>query len=404
MNKFVYLFLLFLLGVCNNIGYVLVWVSSPKLSEALNQPNLVSLYMLIMFIIALTGRFLTMKFLLRVKYYYKVILVTVTFIFGYFSFFIILFTIDSTNVIEQQKGFYLSLIPTSLLGIATSVGELNLVGYFKKFPSEWLSGFYSGTGVAGIAGAVVTIIFSSVKINQAYMWLVTCSFAFIYFISFVLIEYFWTNDHTTHKDKELSLINIKEVIGQEEDSETNSGNERDIDNSKNQTLNLETLGLVYKLASHYIFHIGMTYFLGYLCVHMMERYQHFKYLNIDNQYMYYNLSYQCGVFISRSSIKIIKHIKKQLYLTIIQTLNTGFWLLLAYFGFIQNFIAMIILCVTVGLICGSSYVFGYYLIYEDKEINNDLRELTLNVAFNCSECFLIANSLLCLGLDNSIYS
>lgn len=58
----------------------------------------------------------------------------------------------------------------------------------------------------------------------------------------------------------------------------------------------------------------------------------------------------------------------------------------------------------VGLIEGSVYVFGYYLMYEDKNIEENLRELSINISFNCSDIFLILSSLICLILDNTLLS
>ena len=39
------------------------------------------------------------------------------------------------------------------MGMAQSIGECINLGFLKAFPSEYLVGFTSGTGFAGIAGA-----------------------------------------------------------------------------------------------------------------------------------------------------------------------------------------------------------------------------------------------------------
>lgn len=411
MNKFIFIFLFFLLGIFNNIGYVLIWTSSSDMSSSLEQPNLVAVYLLVNQVLGLFSRFIATKFLLKINYHLKVLIISIILSIGYILFFIILTITDHNDKDSLQKGFYLTLIPTGLIGMGTSVGELNLVGYFKKYPSDWLSGFYGGTGVAGILGASVSIIFSVTHTKPSYMWLIMSICALFYYLSYVLCEYFWKKEHISTLN--IDLTNDSLISNENKDDslktkiliseEVKSGEERNINNEENLTMTKENMILVYYKAKWYIFNIGMTYFLGYLIVHMMNRYEYFKYIDYDNQYMYYNLSYQVGVFISRSSVKLVKHIKSQWILTGIQSINCIFWLLFVKFGWIESFTCIILLSILVGLICGGSYVYGYYLLYEDRTISKNLRELCLSVAFTMSEIFLILNSVLCVVLDNTLY-
>lgn len=81
-----------------------------------------------------------------------------------------------------------------------------------------------------------------------------------------------------------------------------------------------------------------------------------------------------------------------------------FWFVLDLTGFTSVFTVLIIHILFTGLVSGGSYVYGYYMMYEDKSIPNNLRELILNVSFNFSDVTLIAQAIICLLLDNTLFS
>ncbi len=243
----------------------------------------------------------------------------------------------------------------------------------------------------------------------------------------MIVERAWVKDHPKDPIVEIKEINnLEEKIKEEKKEALNPKDEenkqdeddkksvesletikdglsRDIDIEKNEELSSNLVSQIWKYAKVYIFNIGITYFLGYVIVHFMIVIEQKKYIDSPTkQYMYYNLGYQIGVFISRSSVKIVKKIGSIWILTILQSINFIFWLFLSLFGFIQSFVAIFILCISVGLIGGGAYVYGYFLIYEDKEIENKLREQCLNAAFFVSEGFLIMSSLFSLLFDEIV--
>lgn len=58
--------------------------------------------------------------------------------------------------------------------------------------------------------------------------------------------------------------------------------------------------------------------------------------------------------------------------------------------------------VLVGIIEGSCYVFGFYLIYEDKDLKSEYRELSINICFVFNDSCCLLSSLFCLLLDNTL--
>lgn len=467
-KEFLYIALLFLLGLFNNLGYVLVWVSSGDLSNSLKAPNLVSLYLLVMQVVGLIMRFIHTKFLIKIGYKIKLFIVSIMLFLGYVSFYFILHNTDYDDSESLKKSFYYSLIPSLLLGSFANLGEVAIVGYMKKLPSTWMVGFTGGTGMAGVLGALIKLGFTLTNTKSSLMWLIMSISGIIYFIAFIILEAMYKFDF--NKQHNLNDVNNLEnpLVSNDKDSNNNEDNKNTDNNSVNNENNNDKIDVYDKYleeeennrerrksiaesvdeiihsteninnrdfdsssvkdsfsqAGYYIINLGLAYFCSYNIVHFTERYEAFKYINTSNvsiinliislftnvffqqQYIYFSLAYQVGVWINRSAISILKKlsVKSLLYMVLVQSLLFIFWYLLAQFGFVKNFPLLIILVFLVGLNEGAVYVFGFYLIYEDKEIENNIRELCLNLAFNVADICLISSSLFCLLVDNTILS
>lgn len=72
----------------------------------------------------------------------------------------------------------------------------------------------------------------------------------------------------------------------------------------------------------------------------------------SNTYVIFNLCYQVGVFISRSSLSIIK-IKKVWIITLLQLALFTFYMLNAFLFFCKNIYVLFTLMVFVGLMGGA---------------------------------------------------
>ena len=470
-RQYIYIIFFFLLGLCNNLGYVLVWVSSAEMSNALNQPNLVALYLLCLQIIGFLTRVAHMNYCIKISYKIKIYLFCIFNFVGYISFYLILLFTDHKSPESLKRSFFLSLITTIFLGISCNLGEVACIGYLKKYPSKWLSGYSGGTGMAGVLGALIKIIFVYLETSSSSMWLITSSSSLVYFISYISAEKMYYYDQKLIEKKKdsnsraESMVNTNMKKNENLDDKTNNlnfdseknnykdnllpqklsvdesnvinKNKDDIENKEeifedieddkasvkdiilesnneliqlqstentlNEPFNCSNLLVVIKQAGIYILNLGIAYFMSYNIVHFAERYEAFKYIDNKNQYIFFNLMYQIGVLISRSSIQIISKLSSRSisYMIIAQSLLAVFWWACAQYGVLYNFIALLAIMLVVGLIEGSAYVFGFYLIYEDKGIEKKYRELSLNVCFNFCDSCLILSSLFALLADNT---
>jgi hypothetical protein len=108
------------------------------------------------------------------------------FLLGYVSLFVILLLMQ--DVENKQVGFYLSLIPSFIMGTGSALGEAILLGYLRNFPKHLMSGWGSGTGLAGLFGALLTLVFKLFNIKTHYLYISVSPICLIYLGSFIYIE------------------------------------------------------------------------------------------------------------------------------------------------------------------------------------------------------------------------
>jgi battenin len=104
--------------------------------------------------------------------------------------------------------------------------------------------------------------------------------------------------------------------------------------------------------------------------------------NEQNEFHYYfplfNLCYQFGVFLSRSSLSLFQFPYITL-LSFIQLLNFSFWIVQCFIHIVP-FIGLIFCMIFVGLIGGASYANIFYMIINDDMLYHKEREI--GVAWN----------------------
>jgi battenin len=118
---------------------------------------------------------------------------------------------------------------------------------------------------------------------------------------------------------------------------------------------------------------------------------------IRNAFVLLAFSYQLGVFVSRSSLKIMR-IKRVEILTIIQAANFVLWLLHAYYKFLP-IAAQIPLMIFVGLLGGASYVNVFYNLLNDDIYPDKDRELIVNMAAVCINLGIVLASVFIIVMD-----
>ena len=116
------------------------------------------------------------------------------------------------------------------------------------------------------------------------------------------------------------------------------------------------------------------------------------------------MCYQVGVFVSRSSLPLLK-ISNLTAVTLVQGLN--FVLFFAQCLLQPSFVGPYLLfaaMVFVGLLGGASYVNTWYQLMRDPEIGDEDRELVVNIVAIAVTVGIVASSVLVVSLNRTIFS
>lgn len=120
----------------------------------------------------------------------------------------------------------------------------------------------------------------------------------------------------------------------------------------------------------------------------------------EKAFVLLSVSYQVGVFISRSSLYLFR-VKDVHILTVLQTINFGIFFSIAYWKWMSIFV-QIPLMVWVGLMGGCSYVNCYYIILESKALSRRQKELAVNVAAFFNELGILLAALFAIFISTSV--
>lgn len=167
---------------------------------------------------------------------------------------------------------------------------------------------------------------------------------------------------------------------------------------------------IFKKIGFFQINLGLVYFLEYMCLtSFAERYvAKMKIEHPENKsdyiyshgYVIFSLCYQVGVFISRSSLSVVK-IKRVEILTILQAINFVFFFSNTMFLFLGNFYVCFGLMVWVGLMGGGAYVNVMYQILESPDLAKNEKELALTVTTVCNDLGILTASILSLIFSNT---
>ena len=277
--------------------------------------------------------------------------------------------------------FLLSCISILFVGFSCNFGESVTIGYLAFIKKQELINFWGiVTGFAGILSSGYTVICIIWDFDYRLSFLILFPLVLIY----LLCYFFVLRDKPT-------LINNKPLISEYFDSTINdeplfSNNSIDIiDNNDCCECNL------IKKILYYIITLDITYFAQYAvagafldCAQSGERLK-MKYL-----FPLLRLTQHMGVliFASTRSFFSFPHLKT---MTFIQMINFFIWLsqaLLHWMPLWSEFFFIFL----VGAIGGLSYVNSYDLILRDPELNDKEREVGSNiVAFSVTVSALISS-------------
>ena len=111
---------------------------------------------------------------------------------------------------------------------------------------------------------------------------------------------------------------------------------------------------------------------------------------LTNAFIIFNFCYQIGVFISRSSLSLIK-IERVWIITTLQFLNFLFWISNSFNMYVKSIYVYFAHMVFVGLMGGASFVNVIYQLKNSPKLQKTEKELAMNL-LSCFDDFGILSA------------
>jgi len=371
---------LFLLGTINNLPYVVVTSAASTIATSFGKKNLIGLVFGANVGLSAVVKVLNGAYLLNVPYWIRYIANAVLMLIGLFG-------------VAYAPSFWFSLVCILFVGASAAFGENVALGYLRLFPSKLVNAWSSGTGMAGVLGSLLYVVFgcvvrapgsgtntdseSQVHLRHLtqYAFLLTSPFVGIYLFSYFFVIKTPTVDPT-------HLVQTVDAAGESDDREPLIGKLPDTDSpsllgqkeSYCQRI-VRCIRLVWWLALN-LFAVYLFEYVAQGCAAKVRPDSEYH-VGCPELYAGLSLCYQAGVFVSRSSVQLMK-IRRVEILSVIQLVNMLLWIIDVHYQFLPVAI-LPSLMVFVGLLGGASYVNIFYLLLHDDKYPEEDRELCINI-------------------------
>ncbi|RUS69569.1 hypothetical protein EGW08_022670 [Elysia chlorotica] len=287
-------------------------------------------------------------FLQKIPYPVKISLVAG---FGFASFLIVAFA----------HKVWLSIIGVIFASIGAGLGEITFLSLTTFYHRNVVSMWSSGTGGAGVFGALAYAGLTSIGLSARTSLIIMVSIPILMMVTYLFI--LTTPSIATKKtdDEESTSVLLEE--------------------SRHKQIMLsfkDKLGLIPGLFK-YMVPLTLVYFAEYFINQGLHELLYFNglFLSSKEQYRWYQVDYQVGVFISRSSVNFFK-INRLWSLPVLQFANLIILFLQVFYRFIPSFWVILAIVLWEGLLGGAAYVNTFYKL--TNEIKAEHKEFCIGVA------------------------
>ncbi|XP_060758003.1 battenin isoform X2 [Neoarius graeffei] len=292
-------------------------------------------------------------FIHKVPYGFRVLVCVAT---AMMSFFMVSF---STAV-------WMSIIGVIFASVSSGLGELSFLSLTVYFSSDVLSGWGSGTGGAGVAGALLYSAFTQAGLSPRVTLLIMLIIPAILLISYFVLLSFppsfpqWRSGSGFSSGGDIQ--ERRPLIDNDNDEDFVQDEKRREDQRTGPLTFSDKLDILKDLLK-YTVPLCVVYFAEYFINQGLLELLFFPASSLSHaeQYRWYQTLYQIGVFISRSSLYCLK-IRRIWVFPLLQCVNAVVLLLSVYYQFWPNVWLVFVMVLYEGLLGGAAYVNIFYLI------------------------------------------
>ncbi|XP_011880279.1 PREDICTED: battenin [Vollenhovia emeryi] len=291
----------------------------------------------------------------------------------------VLFSAAGFLMVSLSTVQWLAIMGVVITSLSSGLGEVTLLSYSNQFSKQVISTWSSGTGGAGVIGAVSYAVLKEV-LTIEHTLLVMLVVPFLQAITFWCIL-----KHPAHTKIPITKNGI---------------------DSQEQIIKIpkksfkDKLKLVPGLLK-YMIPLGLVYLFEYFINQGLYELIEFKgiWLTHDDQYRWLQVDYQIGVFISRSSVNLVT-INKIWIMTVLQFVNVIILLFEAIYYYIPNIWIVFALVLWEGLLGGGAYVNTFYRM--STEIPRADRESSIGIATMADSIGIALAGWLSMPVHNAI--
>lgn len=300
--------------------------------------------------------------------------------YGVRVLFCVVMAATSFLLVSFSSAVWMSILGVIFASISAGLGELSFLSLTVYFSRDVLGGWGSGTGGAGVAGA---LLYSglvqaglSPQITLLIMLVVPLAMLVSYFFLLVPPPSFpqWRSSNAGY-----SAVSSEERRQLMDDSEEEDQEKSTPENRSSGLLTFSEKLQVIRGLLKFILPLGLVYFAEYFINQGLMELLFFRnfFLSHAEQYRWYQTLYQVGVLLSRSSLCCVK-IRKLWALSLLQVVNAVFLLFAVGYQFLPSAWLVFAIVLYEGLLGGAAYVNTFYFI--SKETEDRSREFAMAAA------------------------
>ncbi|XP_061556055.1 battenin isoform X1 [Phycodurus eques] len=298
---------------------------------------------------------------------------------GFRILFCVIMAATSFLVVSFSSTVWMSIIGVVFASTSSGFGELTFLSLTVFYSRNVLGAWGSGTGGAGVVGALLysslTQVGLSPQVTLLIMLIIPVTMLISYFFLLVPPPSFpqWKHGESNN-GIETSEERERLMEGSQEEQETHSQ-----EDGRSGLLTLTEKLHVFKSLIPFVCVLGLVYYAEYFINQGLMELLYFRrfFLTHAEQYRWYQTFYQVGVFVSRSSLCCMK-IRKLWGLALLQVLNAVLLLLEVCYKFLPSAWLVFAIIIYEGLLGGTAYVNTFYFI--SKETEDRQREFAMAAA------------------------
>lgn len=301
--------------------------------------------------------------------------------YGFRVLFCVVMAATSFLVVSFSSSVWMSILGVVFASVSAGLGELSFLSLTVYFDREVLGGWGSGTGGAGVAGALLYSGLTQMGLSPRVTLLIMLIVPFVMLISYftLLVPLSSLPQWGSREDTQYIAVGSEEREWLMDPSEEEEGDKPTPRNQMTGPLSLTEKLQVTKGLLKFVFPLGLVYFAEYFINQGLMELLYFPTSSLSHaeQYRWYQTLYQVGVLVSRSSLCCFK-IRKLWVFALLQVVNSVLLVVAVWCQFLPSVWIVFLVVVYEGLLGGAAYVNTFYFI--SKETEERHREFAMAVA------------------------